>query len=143
MLGEDDGAWAADLLEVTDGRHLRARLVHPAAARAPDDADRWHRVRTALLARAIHARPSARDDKVVAGWNGLAIAALAEIGAVLERPDLIDAARGAADLVWDLTGRDDRLRRVSRDGVAGRPAGVLEDYAERRRGLACPLPGRR
>ncbi len=65
----------------------------------------------------------------MAAWNGLAITALAEIGGLLDRRDLIDAARRAADLILRTHVVDGRLRRVSRDGVAGRPAGVLEDYA--------------
>ncbi len=71
-----------------------------------------------------------RDDKVVASWNGLAIAALAETGAYFDRPDLVQAATDAADLLvrvhmdWQA-----RLHRTSRDGVAGANSGVLEDYA--------------
>ena len=42
-------------------------------------------------ARAPRPQP-ARDEKVVAGWNGLAVAALAEAGAVLGRADLVAAA---------------------------------------------------
>jgi uncharacterized protein YyaL (SSP411 family) len=56
---------------------------------------------------------------VVAAWNGLAVAGLAEAGALLERPDLVDAASVAADLLLDVHLVDGRLRRVSRDGVVG------------------------
>ncbi|HEX3824318.1 MAG TPA: thioredoxin domain-containing protein [Mycobacteriales bacterium] len=76
-----------------------------------------------------------RDDKVVAAWNGLAIAALAEAGALFDRPDLIDAARRAAQLLVDLHLIGGRLRRVSRDGVVGEPIGVLEDYGDVAEGL--------
>jgi uncharacterized protein YyaL (SSP411 family) len=46
----------------------------------------------------------------------------------LGRPDCLNAALEAGDLVWDLHWIDHRLRRVSRDGAVGAHAGVLEDY---------------
>src|SRR5206468_19274 len=70
------------------------------------------------------------DDKVVAAWNGLAIAALADCGVLFDRPDLVDAATRCAALLADLHVVDGRLRRVSRDGVVGEPVGAPEDYAD-------------
>jgi uncharacterized protein YyaL (SSP411 family) len=134
-LGPDDGEWAAALLRVTPAgtfEHGASTLQLPVD---PDDEQRWDRVRAALL-RARDERPQpARDDKVVAAWNGLAVAALAEAGALLDRPDLVAAATGAADLVLRLHVVDGRLRRVSRDGAVGAPGGVLEDYADLAEGL--------
>jgi uncharacterized protein YyaL (SSP411 family) len=99
------------------------------------EAQRWTSARERLReARATRPQP-ARDDKVVAAWNGLAIAALAETGALLDRPDLVDAARRAADLLLRVHLVDGRLRRVSRDGVVGSPEGVLEDYGDVVEGL--------
>ena len=72
---------------------------------------------------------------MVAAWNGLAIAALAEAGALLDRQDYLDAAVRCAALLQDLHWVDGRLRRVSRDGVVGRHLGVLEDYADVAEGL--------
>ncbi|GAA2657738.1 thioredoxin domain-containing protein [Streptomyces aculeolatus] len=104
----------------------------------PFDADRIASVRARLsAARAERPRPF-RDDKVVTAWNGLAVAALAEIGAYFDRPDLVDAAVAAADLLvrvhmTDGTGEPGtagRLVRTSRGGAAGGNAGVLEDYAD-------------
>jgi hypothetical protein len=91
--------------------------------------------RSALLAARARRPQPARDDKVVAAWNGLAIAALAETGALLDRPDLVDAARRCADLLVSVHLPGGRLRRVSRDGVAGTPAGVLEDHGDVAEGL--------
>ncbi|MFE7275413.1 thioredoxin domain-containing protein [Streptomyces sp. NPDC057623] len=72
-----------------------------------------------------------RDDKIVAAWNGLAIAALAETGAYFDRPDLVEAALGAGDLLVRLHLDDHaRLARTSKDGKAGVNAGVLEDYGD-------------
>ena len=135
LLGVDDAEWAADLLVVTpDGtfEHGASVLQMPVG---PDDEERWSRVRSALLeARRKRPQPG-RDDKVVAAWNGLAIAALAEAGVLFDRPDFIDAATDAARLLADVHVVDGRLRRVSRDGVVGQPAGVLEDYADVAEGL--------
>jgi uncharacterized protein len=131
VLGEEDGAWAADLFRVTtEGtfEHGSSVLV---LARDIDAADpplvqRWREVRARLLeARATRPQP-ARDDKVVASWNGLAITALAEHALLTG-----EHAQEAVALAEVLAGRhivDGRLRRVSRDGVVGAPAGVLEDY---------------
>ncbi|MEU9447669.1 thioredoxin domain-containing protein [Streptomyces sp. NPDC048277] len=95
------------------------------------DAERIESVRRRLLA-AREARPApGRDDKVVAAWNGLAVAALAETGAYFDRPDLVEAAVGAADLLVRLHLDDHaRLARTSRDGRVGANAGVLEDYGD-------------
>ncbi|MDQ4010683.1 MAG: thioredoxin domain-containing protein [Actinomycetota bacterium] len=129
VLGPDDGQWAAELLAVSATgtfEHGTSVLQLPAE---PDDADRWERVRTVLLA-ARAARPQpARDDKVVTEWNGMAITTLAEAGGVLDRPEWTAAAVAAADLMLDRHIVDGRLRRSSRDGTVGAAAGVLADYA--------------
>ena len=63
--------------------------------------------------------PPARDDKVVTGWNGLAIAGLAEAGALLDRPDLVERAREAARLVVERHYADGRLVREAAREEAG------------------------
>ncbi|MBT8200641.1 MAG: thioredoxin domain-containing protein [Acidimicrobiia bacterium] len=68
------------------------------------------------------------DDKVVVAWNGLAIRALAEAGAVLDRPDYLAAAERNARFILDQCRRaDGRLYRTWRQGTPG-PLAVLEDY---------------
>jgi uncharacterized protein YyaL (SSP411 family) len=123
VLADEDGAWVAELLEVTPAGTFEGGASTLQMPRDPTDVPRWLRVRARLLA-ARHARPQpARDDKVVAAWNGLAIAALAECGALLDRPDYVQAAVTAADLLLDLHLVDGRLRRTSRAGIVG---GVIE-----------------
>ena len=105
----------------------------------PFMAARWTGIREKLRAvRAARPQP-ARDDKVVAAWNGLAISALAETGALLDRPDLVKAAERIAGLVLRVhihgSGVVPRLRRVSRHGSPGSSVGVLEDYADLAEGL--------
>ncbi len=58
----------------------------------------------------------------------MAILALAEGGAALDRPDWVEAAADAADLLLRLHVVDGRLRRSSRDGSVGAAAGVLDDH---------------
>ena len=129
VLGEQDGAWAAQLLAVTpEGtfEHGSSTLQLPAD---PDDPARWRRIRATLLA-ARNRRPQpARDDKVVTAWNGMAVLALAEAGAALGRPDWVGAADATADLLLERHVVDGRVRRSSRDGTVGAAAGVLEDHA--------------
>jgi uncharacterized protein YyaL (SSP411 family) len=76
-----------------------------------------------------------RDDKAIASWNGLMLAALAESGRFLGRADWIDAARRLAEfLLGPLSTGDGRLHRTWRDGTA-KGTGYLEDYADVANGL--------
>ncbi|HSI97206.1 MAG TPA: thioredoxin domain-containing protein [Gaiellaceae bacterium] len=86
-------------------------------------------LRARLLAeRATRPQPF-RDDKALASWNGLALAALAEAGYRLERADWLSAARGLGEfLLGPLSDPDGRLLRSRRDGRSG-GAGFLDDYA--------------
>ncbi|MFD5568294.1 thioredoxin domain-containing protein [Streptomyces cadmiisoli] len=95
------------------------------------DAEKVASVKRRLRAARAERPAPGRDDKVVAAWNGLAIAALAETGAYFDRPDLVDAALAAADLLVRVHLDDSaRLARTSKDGRVGANAGVLEDYAD-------------
>jgi uncharacterized protein YyaL (SSP411 family) len=69
------------------------------------------------------------DDKRLTSWNALAIAALADAGAVLGRDDYLDAARGCAEFVLgQLRDEDGKLLRTFKDGRAHLNA-YLEDHA--------------
>jgi len=135
VLGEDDGAWAAELFAVTDEgtfEHGSSVLQLP---RDPEDAGRYERVREALL-EARRGRPQPpRDDKIVTAWNGLAVTALAEAAVALDDPALLRAAERCADAVLALHLVDGRLRRASLGGRVGASAAVLEDHAMLATGL--------
>ena len=76
-----------------------------------------------------------RDDKAIAAWNGLALAALAEAGRRFARRDYVDAARELADfLLGPLSADGGRLHRTFRAGQA-KGTGYLEDYADVAHGL--------
>ncbi|MEU6294487.1 thioredoxin domain-containing protein [Streptomyces erythrochromogenes] len=137
VLGEDDGALAAGYFGVTEEgtfEHGTSVLQLPQDGPAVD-AERIAGIRARLLAARAERPAPGRDDKIVAAWNGLAVAALAECGAYFERPDLVERATEAADLLVRVhfdaaAGRAPRLSRTSKDGQAGANAGVLEDYGD-------------
>ncbi|MER7957218.1 thioredoxin domain-containing protein [Streptomyces sp. NPDC096030] len=133
VLGEEDADFAARYFGVTDEGTFEegASVLQLPQDAGVADADRVASVRERLLAaRDLRERPG-RDDKIVAAWNGLAIAALAETGAFFDRPDLVERATDAADLLVRLhMSEGARLFRTSKDGKAGANAGVLEDYAD-------------
>ncbi|NEC87676.1 thioredoxin domain-containing protein [Streptomyces sp. SID12501] len=133
VLGDEDAELAAHYFGVTaDGTFEEgASVLQLPQHEGVFDAEKIDSVKARLLD-ARRERPApGRDDKVVAAWNGLAVAALAETGAYFERPDLVDAALAAADLLVRVH-LDDRaqLSRTSKDGQVGANAGVLEDYAD-------------
>jgi hypothetical protein len=136
IVGDDDGAWAAALLGVSEAGTFEDGASTLQLRSDPDDPQRWAGLRRRLLsARAVRPQPS-RDDKVVTAWNGLAIAALADGGALLEEPSWIEAAVTCADLLVRVHLDDHgRLVRTSRDGRPGRHPGVLEDHADAAEGF--------
>ncbi len=137
-LGPVDGGWVAGLCAVTSaGTFEPGWSVLQLPAELPDEA-RWARCREALCLARAHRRRPARDDKVVAAWNGLAIAALAEAGALLGESAWVGAAVACAEFVvgrhW--SGDTGQLARVSLAGEVSQQApGVLEDYADVAAGL--------
>jgi uncharacterized protein YyaL (SSP411 family) len=135
VLGDDDGRWAAEVFAVTRSgtfEHGSSVLQLPAD---PDDPQRAERIRAALLAARLTRVQPGRDDKVVTGWNGLAITALAEASVALAEPELAEAARRCATALLDLHVVDGRLRRASLGGTVGASAAILEDHAMLATGL--------
>ncbi len=80
--------------------------------------------------------PPALDEKVLTGWNGLAIGGLAHAGFVFDDARAIDAARRAADYLLAHHLRDDgTLVRASLDGTASPATATLEDAGMLANGL--------
>ncbi|MSP43552.1 MAG: thioredoxin domain-containing protein [Alphaproteobacteria bacterium] len=74
--------------------------------------------------------PPARDDKALADWNGMMIAALANAAAVFDRPSWFEtAARAFEFVIENMTGKDGRL---AHSWCAGKASGaeILDDYAQ-------------
>ena len=83
--------------------------------------------RKLLAVRDRRVRPG-RDEKVLTGWNGLMIRAMARAARVLGRDDLADSATRAVDFLRAHLWRDGRLLACYKDGRARFPA-YLDDYA--------------
>jgi len=117
------------------GEAWHLQIVEPAASLGRDDAEALlERARRKLLdARERRVHPG-RDEKILAGWNGLAIRALARAGRRLGRTDLVDAAARAADFVRRSMWQGNRLLATYTDGRA-RFAAYLDDYAFLAEGL--------
>ncbi|EWT00330.1 membrane protein [Intrasporangium oryzae NRRL B-24470] len=130
VLGADDGSRAAGLFSVTSGgtfEHGSSTLQRQVD---PDDPAWFDSVRARLLD-ARRARPQpARDDKVVTAWNGLAVAALADAGALLGEPGWVAAASRCARFVLDVHAGDGPLRRASRKGQVGAALGLADDHGD-------------
>jgi uncharacterized protein len=93
------------------------------------------RARASLLERRSTRPQPARDDKALAAWNGLTIAAFAEAGRLLGEPRYTRAAVEAAEaIVGGSLAEDGTLRRSWKDGRAV-GTGVLEDYSHLAEGL--------
>ncbi len=108
-----------------EGKNI-LHLADGAAAPAPAGLGAARAVLLAARARRV---PPGLDDKRLCSWNALAIAALAEAGAVLGRPDYLDAAVGCAEFILDsMRDADGRLLRTYKDGRAHLNA-YLEDHA--------------
>jgi uncharacterized protein YyaL (SSP411 family) len=126
------GNWEGrNILHVTGDRH-----TIPAELGIGEDEyrARLKRARAKLFeVRSRRVRP-ARDDKVLTGWNGLMLAAVAEAATVLEERQYLLAAQANADLLLTRLYVDGRVRRSYRVGRA-RLDGYLEDYASLAHGL--------
>ena len=146
VLGTEDGRRAATAFGVTaqgtfeHGRSVLERRV-PLAELArswkstEEETQRWlDSVRSRLLAKRNERVPPGRDDKVLAGWNGLMIRGLAFAARAFERPEWAERAAAAAGAVLDRQLRDGRLLRIHQDG-ASKVDAFLEDWGGMAAGL--------
>jgi uncharacterized protein YyaL (SSP411 family) len=139
VLGED-APLMAELFDVTESGNWEGQNVLRMKAPAAEVARRHglgdealavvvRRAKAALLARRALRIPPLLDDKILAGWNGLAISALAAVGFLLQDPAALASAEASARFVLrELKTPDGGLFRAHRAGKSHVP-GFLEDYA--------------
>jgi uncharacterized protein YyaL (SSP411 family) len=138
-LGEDHGVlsrvWGADGPPTFERDRYVLHLPKPLAEAAAELglgpealAERLERGRKRLLEARGRRKPPLVDDKVLADWNGLAIAGLARTGEVLGARRYVDAAVRAGEFVLGRLRGAEGLQHAWRAGKASVPA-FLDDYA--------------
>ena len=124
VLGAEEGAFFADVYDIADGGNFEGvsipnRLAASARCRAATKRDWPPRARSCWRGASTRVRP-ATDDKILADWNGLMIAALAFAGASFGAAEWIAMAADAFRFVTD----DDERRRPARPFLARRQVGL-------------------
>jgi uncharacterized protein len=123
LVGDQTAAWLGASAE---GNWEGSTILRPASDRPPPG---WEESRARLRERRDQRVQPGVDDKILAGWNGLAISALAVTGRVLGRPDYVNAAAAAANFVLTALRRGDgRLLRAWRAERTSGPA-FADDHA--------------
>jgi uncharacterized protein len=131
LIGPEAGEFFAQHYDVTDegnfeGHNILNRLK--TAPRSEADEAWLSSLRAILLeARTGRVRP-ALDDKVLADWNGLMIAALVNAGIILGEMDWLAMAKRAFDFIAQTMTKGDRLGHSWRDGKLLLP-GLASDFA--------------
>lgn len=110
------------------GRNILRRLGHAQPQLSDADEALLTKQRSMLLAARDKRTPPPRDETLLADWNGLAISALAQAGAALDRAEWVNAAVAAFDEVVQILGEGDRLYHCANGGVRG-ASGFADDYA--------------
>jgi len=148
VLGEEDGKLFCEYYDVSaDGNWFEARGHAPPGPKnilriqvPADTFAKKHDInpkefqktlaqwRDKLLAVRAELIPPGLDDKILTGWNGLMISALAKGARVLDEPRYAASASAAADFILRELRKDGRLLRTYRKDQA-RLTGYLSDYA--------------
>ncbi|MFU8795860.1 MAG: thioredoxin domain-containing protein [Dehalococcoidia bacterium] len=129
VLGEEQARRFSEYYGITDTGNFEGRnILHVPVDIWVDKPEAVSRAGKALLEVRRNRIPPARDDKVLASWNGLMLASLAEAACVLDRDDYLAAAEANGSFILDQMMVDGYLKHTYRDGEA-RIEGYLDDYA--------------
>ncbi|MFO7772360.1 MAG: thioredoxin domain-containing protein [Dehalococcoidia bacterium] len=129
ILGEETAGIAEDYFGVTAQGNFEGRnILHVPGDLPMEEPDAVKQAKAALLrVREKRVRP-ARDDKILASWNGLMLASLAEAACVLDRDDYLAAAVANGSFLLKAMMSEGYLKHTCKDGQA-RIEGYLDDYA--------------
>jgi hypothetical protein len=128
-LGDKHSQIINDYFDVTPkGNFEGQNILHVASDVMPGAPSIIEQAKTNLLKRREQRVKPGRDDKILASWNGLMLASLAEAACVFDRQDYLAAAVENGSFLLNSMISDGYLRRTYKDGTA-KINGYLEDYA--------------
>jgi uncharacterized protein len=130
VLGPENAAFFAAFYDVStqgnfDGHNILNRLND--LPRSIEDEHRLAMLRPMLHKKRETRVPPGLDNKILADWNGLMIAALVHSGIILDRPGWLALAKRAFDFVAQQMERDGRLGHSWRAGKLIFP-GLASDF---------------
>ncbi len=131
VVGQTEGSRFCEVYDITaqgnfEGKNIPNLIKSQADEKIRTEAEESRKKLFAFREARIHPY---KDDKILSGWNGLMIAALAKAYAVLQNPSYLDAARKALDFILTKMRRPDgRLLARYRQGEAQYPA-YAADYS--------------
>ncbi|MGA0732603.1 MAG: thioredoxin domain-containing protein [Candidatus Nanopelagicales bacterium] len=129
LLDETDAKWALDQFSVTEAGTFEAGLSVLQRRKEPSDLVRYQKVKEILIReRQKRIRPM-RDEKVILSWNCWAIVNLIEAGEIFGEQEWTKRAIAALDYLLATHLVEDKLYRISKDGVTNAISGLLEDWA--------------
>ncbi len=139
VMGEDEGRLVGRYFGITEhgdfeGGNVLSQTIDTEALAAelslsPEELEgRIATAKARLQERRAHRIPPHRDEKILAGWNGLMLASLAEAASVLDREDYLKAATSNASFITQALRNGRVLKHSYRDGQA-KIDGYLQDYA--------------
>jgi uncharacterized protein YyaL (SSP411 family) len=132
VLGQKDATWFGDIFDVTPSGNWEGTVILNRSAQAgllaPEDEVALQTMAAKLLKVRENRVPPGRDDKVLADWNGLMIAALSRASAVFGEPSWLQRAENAYLFITERMQAGDRLAHSYREGRV-LDLGFVEDYA--------------
>lgn len=135
VLGQEDAKFAKEVFGIIPEGDFADKVILNFYNSADADPARLDGILSRLaVARGTRQRP-VRDEKIVAAWNGLTIAAMARGGVVLNEPKYLEAATKAAQFIWaSMRSSTGDLMRIAFAGVSEIEA-ELDDFAQVARGF--------
>jgi uncharacterized protein YyaL (SSP411 family) len=118
----------------TSGNFEGRNILHIARDSYSEEPENIKRAKVLLLIEREKRTQPGRDEKILASWNGLMLASLAEAALIVNREEYLNAAIANGQFLLESLISDGYLRHTYKDGKAS-IEGYLEDYASVIEGL--------